>query len=278
MPGVELDKKLDRMREILRSLRRVAVAFSGGVDSTFLLKVAVEELGRDNVVAVTSDSESIARRELAEARELAERIGAEHVVVRTREFENPRYLANPADRCYYCKAELFAAVRQVAAERGIDAIVCGNNADDLHDWRPGIRAGEERNVRAPCAEAGLSKDEIRVLSRRMGLPTHDKPATPCLASRVELNEPISPEKLQMVEQAEEFLRSLGLREFRVRHHGRLARIELPADRIVEFMQPEVRARIDERLRQIGYTWVAMDLRGFRSGSMNEAIRSRPAAR
>ncbi len=273
MAQMSVAEKLDQMRGILRSLKRVAVAFSAGVDSTFLLKAAVDELGSENVLAVTSDSDSIARQELQEARALAEQIGAEHVVIETKEFENPDYLANPVDRCYHCKAELFAAITELINRRGFGAIVCGNNADDLHDWRPGIKAGQERNVRAPCAEVGLTKNEIRTLSEEMGLPTFDKPATPCLASRVELGEPISPDKLHMIEQAEAFLRSLGLRELRVRHHGKLARIEIPADRITEFMQPEVRTRIHEELRRIGYTWVAMDLRGFRSGSMNEPIAS-----
>lgn len=268
-PGCQ--SKLERMRQILRSLQKVAVAFSGGVDSTFVLKVAVDTLGPENVVAVTADSYSLARSELEQARQLARQLKAEHVVIATDELEDPNYASNPADRCYYCKTNLYARLQEFIARRGLKAIVSGINADDYDDWRPGIQAGRERNVRAPCAEAGLSKQEIRQLSQQMNLPTFDKPAMPCLASRIAYGEQITPEKLRMVEQAEQFLRSLGLRECRVRHHNKLARIEVPPERIPELMEPQMRARIDARLREIGYTYVTMDMRGFRSGSMNELL-------
>jgi len=273
MADEALQDKYRRMQQILRSLERVVVAFSAGVDSTFLLKAAVDTLGRENVLAVTGNSDSVAQAELQEARKLAELVGAEHVIVQTDEFDDPNYTANPANRCYYCKSSLYRHLQRLMTQRGFKAIVAGVNADDLGDWRPGIRAGEQYNVRAPVAEAGLTKQEIRILSRQMGLPTYDKPASPCLASRIPYGEQVTPEKLRMIEQAEAFLRQLGLRECRVRHHhGNLARIEIPAEQISEFMQPQLRMRIDEALRRIGYSFVAMDLRGFRSGALNEAIR------
>jgi len=273
MAEAVLESKLSKMRDILRSLRRVAVAFSGGVDSTFLLKVAVDTLGSADVLAVTADSGSLPRSELAQARRLSEQIGVELVVVTSTEMDDPDYAANPPNRCYYCKKALYTHIQKVAGQRQLKWIVCGTNLDDYQDYRPGHQAGKEHGVRAPCAEAELGKQDIRTLSRQMGLPTFDKPASPCLASRIAYGDSITVEKLQRVEHAEEFLRQLGLRECRVRHHGNLARIEVPPERIPELMQPEVRSRIEQRLRQIGYSYVTMDLRGFRSGSMNEVILS-----
>jgi uncharacterized protein len=266
-----IDAKLARMQEILRSLKRVAVAFSAGVDSTFLLKVARDTLGAENVVAVTARSSSLAEAEFAEARELADQIGVEWVIIDTQEFSNPDYLANPENRCYYCKSELYGELDRFIAERGLNASICGINADDYDDWRPGIQAAREHGVHAPCAEAGMTKQDIRVLSGRMGLPTFDKPAMPCLSSRIPYGQSITPEKLKMIEQGEAFLRSMGFRECRVRHHDTLARIELPADQIEKAMEPETRKRIDAALREFGYAYVAIDLRGFRSGSLNEVI-------
>lgn len=266
-----LDEKLAQMQEILRSLERVAVAFSAGVDSTFALKVAVDTLGAENVVAVTAKSDSLAEAEFEEAARLADQMGAEHVIIETREFDNPNYRANPANRCYYCKSELYEKLGTFLAERGLNAAINGINADDYADWRPGIQAAKEHNVRAPCAEAGMTKEDIRALSRRLGLPTFDKPAMPCLSSRIQYGEEITSEKLKRIERSEAFLRSLGFRECRVRHHGNLARIELPVSQIDQAMEPQTRARIDAALREYGYNYVAMDLRGFRSGSMNEVI-------
>lgn len=271
MSHPSIDEKLVRMREILRSLERVAVAFSAGVDSTFVLKVAIDTLGPENVVAVTGDSDSLARAEFEEASRLAREMGAEHVVIPTGEFENPDYLANPANRCYYCKTELYKRLEPFIAERGLRAVVNGINAEDYNDWRPGIQAAREHNVRAPCAEAGMTKQDIRILSNRLGLPTFDKPAMPCLASRVQYGEEITPDKLRQIERSEAFLRSLGFRECRVRHHGNLARVELPAADLDRALSPETRTSIDAALREFGYTYVTIDLRGFRSGSMNEVI-------
>jgi len=264
-------EKLERMKAILRDLDRVAVAFSAGVDSTFVLKVALDTLGPDRVVAVTGRSDSLAAEELEEARRLAEAMGAEHVVIDTQEFDDPNYLANPENRCYFCKTELYGKLDALVTERGLKAVINGINADDLGDWRPGLTAAREHGVQAPCAEAGLTKADIRELSREMGLPTFEKPASPCLSSRIPYGEPVTPEKLRMIEAAERILHEMGFRECRVRHHGALARIEVPPERIADLMQPERRARLDAALREIGYAYVTIDLRGFRSGSLNEVI-------
>lgn len=268
-----LDEKYQRLQAILRELESVAVAFSAGVDSTFVLKVAVDTLKPENVVAVTGRSDSLARAEFDQARELTTAVGAEHVILDTDEFENPEYTANPSNRCYFCKTTLYEHLERFIAERGIKAMINGINADDLSDFRPGIQAAHEHSVRAPVADAGLTKDDIRELSRRLGLPTHDKPASPCLSSRIPYGEPITPEKLHMIERAEAFLREdMGIRECRVRHHGdNLARIEVPPVFIATLAEPENAARIERELRSIGYHYVSLDLRGFRSGSLNEVI-------
>jgi len=268
---LSLDQKLASLQDILRSLGRVAVAFSAGVDSTFLLKVARDTLGADNVVAVTARSDSLASAEFDQARGLARDMGVEFAIIDTQEFQNPDYLANPANRCYYCKSELYDQLDRFIADHHLNAAVCGVNADDYNDWRPGIQAAREHGVRSPCAEAGMTKADIRTLSERLGLPTFDKPAMPCLSSRIQYGETITPEKLRMVERGEAFLRSLGFRECRLRHHNNLARVELTPTDIDRALQPEVRQQIDAALREIGYTYVTIDLRGFRSGSMNAVI-------
>ncbi len=266
-----VDQKLTRMSELLRPLGRVAVAFSGGVDSTFVLKVAADVLSVENVLAVTGRSSSLADVEDADARRLATLIGVEHVILDTQEFADPNYLANPTNRCYFCKTELYSRMAPLLATRGISAVVNGTNADDLGDFRPGLAAGKEHGVHSPAADAGLTKADIRILSARMGLPTADKPAAPCLSSRVQYGEAITPEKLKMIEQAEALLRRLGFGECRVRHHDKLARIEVPANRIAELADDSVRSTLDNELRALGYHYITLDLRGFRSGSMNEVI-------
>jgi len=266
-----LQAKLERMKEVLRELKRVAVGFSAGVDSTFLLKVAVDTLGPANVVAVTADSESLTRRELEAARSLAAEMGAEHVVIRTDEMDDPNYRANPANRCYYCKQALFRKLDEFGARRGAMVTVIGVNTDDFNDFRPGLQASREKGVRMPAAEAGMSKADVRALSREMGLPTHDKPSSPCLASRLPYGEAITPEKLSQIERSEAFLHSLGFHVCRVRHHGSMARIEVPADQVERLCEPQTRAKIDAALREFGYQYVAVDLRGFRSGSLNEML-------
>lgn len=265
-------ERLGRLKTDLASMGRVAVAFSAGVDSTFLLKVAVDVLGRENVMAITANSASLAREEFEEAVRIATALGVEHVVLETDELSRPEYVRNASDRCYHCKSALFEhAKRYLAAAGSAYTIVAGTNADDLSDWRPGLQAAAEHAIRAPLAAAGLTKAEIRALLQAWGLPAHDKPASPCLASRVAYGEEVTEEKLRAIEEAERFLRQLGWREFRVRHHGKIARIEVPADRIAELAAPGVRERVDARLRELGFAYVTLDLRGFRSGSLNEVI-------
>lgn len=271
MTTAAVEKKHGRMCEIIGRFERVLVAFSGGVDSTLLLKVAVDALGPDNVLAVTADSPSVPRHAVEEAVELADRIGATHRVIETHELDDPRYSANPFDRCYFCRLDLHAKLESIAEDEGYDAVLTGANADDSGDWRPGQRAGREFGVRNPCADAGMTKADIRMLSKELALPTHDKPAGPCLATRIAYGIPITRDVLRQIEQAENCLRRFGLDEFRVRHHGDLARIEVPPDRIAEFAEPNRRADIVAGLTELGYKYVTLDLAGFRSGSMNEVI-------
>ncbi len=267
----DLREKYARMTDILRSLERVAVAFSAGVDSTFVLKAALDVLGPDNVVAVTGNSDSLARAEFDAAVELTEALGAEHVILETNELANANYAANPENRCYFCKTTLYERMEEFIRARGIAHVVNGINADDYGDWRPGITAAREHSVRCPVAEASLTKADLRALSKELGLPTFDKPASPCLASRVQYGEPITPEKLHRIESCEAFLHGLGLRECRVRHHDNLARIEVPADQVAPLAHPQMREQIVNHFRAAGYNYVTLDLQGFRSGSMNEVI-------
>jgi uncharacterized protein len=271
MTQYTLDEKYAQLRQILHDLESVAVAFSAGVDSTLVLKVAIDTLGAKNVVAVTGRSDSLARAEFDEAGTLAARLGAEHIILDTDEFENPNYLNNPTNRCYFCKTTLYTHLERFIAERGLKAMVNGINADDLGDYRPGIEAAREYGVRCPAAEAGLTKADIRELSRRLGLPTFDKPASPCLSSRVQYGEHITPQKLRMIEAGEAFLHEMGIRQCRVRHHDNLARIEVPPASIAMLADPVQAARVDAYFRSLGYQYVALDLRGFRSGSMNEVL-------
>jgi len=266
-----LDEKLANMQAILRDLGSVAVAFSAGVDSTLVLKIAIDTLGPERVVAVTGRSDSLASEEFEQACELADALGAEHCIIDTEEFDNPNYVSNPVDRCYYCKTTLYTHLSSFIAEHGLGAIINGINADDLGDYRPGIAAATEHQVRSPAAEAGLTKNEVRALSERLSLPTFDKPASPCLSSRVQYGEKITPEKLRRIEAAERFLHELGIRECRVRHHGDLARIEVPVADLERLARRDTANKIDHAFRTLGYQYVSLDLRGFRSGSMNEVI-------
>ena len=271
MNETSLEEKYARLQEILRELESVAVAFSAGVDSTLLLKVAMDTLGSENVVAVTGRSHSLAQADFEEACRLAESLGSEHVILDTDELKDPNYRSNAVNRCYFCRITLYRLMERLIAERGIKAIVNGTNADDYGDYRPGIDAAREYHVHAPIAEAGMTKNDLRELSARFGLPTHDKPASPCLASRVPYGEAITPEKLRMIEAAEVFLHGMGIRECRVRHHRETARIEVPPQLIPTLAEPDNAARINEYFRGLGYNYVSLDLRGFRTGSLNEVI-------
>lgn len=266
-----LEKKYHALQQRLRELESVLVAFSAGVDSALLLRVAVLTLGTERVLAVTGRSPSVPGAELHSAAALAAECGARHEFLETREFDDPNYTANPSDRCYHCKTELYSRLGPLAVQRGLRAVVSGANADDLGDYRPGLTAAREQTVRAPLAEVGLTKAELRRLAAVLGLSIHDKPASPCLSSRVPYGEAVTPEKLARIDAAETFLRSLGFRECRVRHHAHLARIEVCAEEMARLLDPPTRARIDTRLRDLGFQYVALDLRGFRSGSLNEVL-------
>jgi pyridinium-3,5-biscarboxylic acid mononucleotide sulfurtransferase len=267
----KLAEKFAALQEQLRSLRGVVVAFSGGVDSALLLAVAVRVLGREFVLAVTGRSPSVPERDLATVARLAADLGVPHEFVETGEFDDPNYLANPTNRCYFCKNDLYARLVLLAAARGFDAIVSGTNADDLGDYRPGLQAAAERQVRAPLAEVGITKAELRQIAAELGLAFHDRPASPCLSSRIPYGEAVTAEKLRRIDAAETYLRELGFRECRVRHHEQLARIEVPPAEVGRFGDTELRQRVDQRFRELGFRYVALDLRGFRSGSLNEVL-------
>ena len=263
------DATLLRLEAELAQLGSACVAFSGGVDSSLVLAAAVRTLGADNVLAYTAVSATYLPEELDVARGLAAELGVRHVVVETHELDEPSFTGNPRERCYFCKRELVAEMRRVAAEHGCAALVDGANLDDLGDHRPGMHASAEGGVAHPLLEAGIGKAEVRRLARALGLSTWDAPQQACLASRIPYGEPITVEKLTAVAEAERVLRELGFRQCRVRHHGAVARVEVEADDIARAAGP-AREEIARRLRALGFTWVTLDLDGFRSGSMNEA--------
>jgi uncharacterized protein len=264
-------KKLDSLKEYIKSYDRVMVAFSGGADSTFLLKVCADELGRENVVAATGTSVTYTLDELRLARETAETLGVRHIVVDTDEMGNDSFSANTGLRCYYCKNHLYSKLTDIARSEGIDAIFDGNNLDDAGDYRPGLKAVAEWGILSPLIAAGLTKDEIRRHSREMGLATWDRPANPCLASRIPYGSRITREKLEAVAEGEEFIRDLGFKIVRVRHHGAIARIEIPLQDVPRFLREDVRERVNARLKDLGFIWVAVDLEGYRMGSLNSAL-------
>ena len=270
----ELTTKLNKLKSYLSSLESVVIAFSGGVDSTFLAKIALEVLGESNVLAITATSSTYPARELQHAEELAKLMGLKYKLIVSEELEIKDFAENSPDRCYFCKNELFCKLAQEAEKEGMNKVVDGSNLDDTADYRPGMKAAFERGVVSPLKEAGLTKDDIRVLSKQLGLPTWNKPAMACLSSRFPYGQQITKEKLLEVERAEELLHKRGFSQFRVRHHGHTARIEVMPEefaKIVEFAY-----ELNKEIKNIGFTYVALDLGGFRSGSMNETIQNKGA--
>lgn len=261
----------DRLLAYIRQFESCAVAFSAGVDSTVVAKVAQVAMG-EKAIAVTAVSPSLAEGELDEARRLAELIGIRHETIATDELTDPNYTANSPDRCYFCKSELYAHLDQLAERFGVEVVLNGANADDGSDFRPGMRAAAEHKVKSPLAECGLTKDDVRALAAEWDLPVWDKPAMPCLSSRVAYGEEVIPERLRMIDRAEQFLRGAGLRTVRVRYHKNdMARLEVPLDALPSIVEAEFRDRLVAEFKQLGFKYVTLDLEGFRSGSQNVVV-------
>ena len=273
MISKETEIKLNKLRTRIADLHSLAVGYSGGVDSTFLLTVAHMVLG-DKVIAVTASDDAFPEREYTEARTFCEEHGIRQIIVRTNPLEIEEYRHNAPDRCYHCKKAFFSEIKRIAGENGIENVAEGSNIDDMGDYRPGLRAVEELGIRSPLREAGLSKAEIRSLSKEMGLPTWSKPSYACLASRFVYGEEITAEKLHMIDRAEQFLIELGFIEERVRMHGNLARIEVPGPDIPRLASDDIRNAVYEEFKKIGFSYVSLDLKGYRTGSMNEMLYSK----
>ena len=265
--------KKEKLKEILKGYGSLAIAFSGGVDSTFLLKMAHDVLG-DNCAAVTGRSESFPEREYKESMDFCRAEGIRQIAFDSGEIDTPGYAENPVNRCYICKHALFSSLLKLAEENGLKYVAEGSNTDDNGDFRPGLKAIAELGIKSPLREAGLTKEEIRLLSKEMGLPTWDKPSYACLASRFVYGETITREKLSMVDRAEELLLKMGFRQVRVRIHDRIARIEVEQKDFERFADPAIRDRIYTELKGFGFSYVALDLKGYRTGSMNETLSER----
>jgi uncharacterized protein len=267
-----LQDKYERLKKIIEEMGSIVIGFSGGVDSTLLLKVAHDIL-KDKVIAVIGKSETYPEEEFNEAIKLAEFIGARYKIVTTEETDNLKFAENPPDRCYYCKTELFSKLKEIAEAEGIRWIADGTNADDVKDFRPGLRAVKENNIRSPLLEAGLTKNEIRELSRLLGLPTWDKPSFACLSSRFPYGMPIDREKLKKIDKAESFLRKLGLKVFRVRLiDENTVRIETGKEEFKKFFEEDFRVKVVNELKNLGFIYITLDLEGYRTGSMNEVLK------
>ncbi len=267
----DLEQKMANLRQSLDGLGRVIVAFSAGVDSTFLLKVALDRLGADNVLAATGVSPSLAQKELQSVRDLAGLLGANLELIVTSEMDNPAYVQNDPRRCFHCKSELYTKLQELARGRGFDAICNGANADDRGDYRPGMEAARDYRVRSPLLEAQLTKADIRQAAKQLNLPNWDKPALACLASRLPYGTPVTPLSLDQIQRAENILAEMGFSPLRVRHHGKLARIEVSVEQLPQLLPQSVRQEIVRQFKQIGYTYITVDLQGFRSGSGNEVL-------
>jgi uncharacterized protein len=265
-----LEDKFNKLKENLKSMDRVIIAFSGGVDSTFLLKAA-SQAGLSEILAVTGVSESLPHDDLSFAGEFTSSLDIKHRTIVTEELKDTNYANNPPERCYYCKKDLFSRLRKIAKEEKYSFILDGTNADDAYEWRPGRRAAQEEGVKSPLLDAALGKKEIRDISRKLGLPTWDKPASPCLSSRFQYGQKITAEALERVSRAEGFIKKIGIREFRVRDHSEVARIEVNPEEFRIFMNNTVRNEVVSFLKSIGYKYVTLDLQGFRSGSANEVL-------
>jgi len=259
------------LQEILKSLNKVVVAYSGGVDSTFLLKAAVDTLGAENVLACISAGPIEPKNQLDRAAKVAKSIGAKLKTIGANELSDPNFTANKADRCFHCKSHLCRTLLELAKERGFKHVIFGTNYDDLNDFRPGNRAMKVFGIRCPLAEAKLTKSDIRQLSRKLGLPTADLPASPCLASRIAYGLEVTEQRLRQIDEAEEYLRTLGLVEFRVRHHDTIARIEVRPQDIGKITTEPARSQIVNKMKSLGFKFVTVDLQGFRSGSLNEML-------
>jgi len=266
----ETGQKFENLQDILRKMKKVLVAFSGGVDSTFLLRVARDVLG-GNVLAVIASSATYPASEQQEALRIADDLKVSYKVIHTKELDDPNFRDNPPERCYFCKKELFSRLREIAAEENIPHVCDGSNFEDTFDFRPGSKATQELDVRSPLKEAGLGKNEIRILSKKLGLSTWDKPAMACLSSRFPYFTSIDNKSLRQIDAAEEYLRTKGLSQLRVRHHGQVARIEIDPSDFSVIMEKKTREEIVENLKKIGYQYVTLDLTGYRTGSMNEPI-------
>jgi uncharacterized protein len=269
-PAAAATAKEQQLRALCREMDSVVVAFSGGVDSTYVAYVATMELGR-RAFCVTGESASLAAYQRLETEQLVKRFGFNHELIHTAELDNPRYRANAADRCYFCKTELYDQLLALASARGCAHVVDGSTTDDLGDYRPGRKAADEHGVRSPLIEVGMSKAEVRELSRVAGLPTWDKPASPCLSSRIAYGTPVTIERLSTIDRGEELMRSMGFREFRVRHHDNLVRLEIAPAELDRALKREIIDELARRFRALGFRYVTLDLHGYRTGAMNEVL-------